>query len=207
VDKNRIRLLLFALVISIQIQSSGVFAQKKLIVLGDSLSEGYGVAKEAAYPSLLEKQIQNDLKKAYVVVNASVSGSTTASAPSRMKWVIKQKPDFVFIVLGGNDGLRGLKLTESEKNLSQAIELAHKENVKLILGGLYMPPNYGKEYTEQFKKMYIRLVKKYKVPFVPFVLEKVAGDPKYNLPDGIHPNEEGQKLIADTVYNAIKGLL
>jgi acyl-CoA thioesterase-1 len=183
------------------------FAQKKLIVLGDSLSEGYGVAKDLAYPALLEKKINAELKKNYQVVNAGVSGSTTASAISRLKWLIKQKPDLIFLVLGANDGLRGLKLEDSEKNLAQAIEFGQKEKIKMILGGLYMPPNYGKDYTEKFKKMYIHLAAKYKVTFVPFVLEKVAGDPRYNLADGIHPNEEGHKIIADTIFLAIHDLL
>lgn len=183
------------------------FAQKKLIVLGDSLSEGYGVARDLAYPALLEKKINAELKKNYQVINAGVSGSTTASAVSRLKWLIKQKPDLIFLVLGANDGLRGLKLEDSEKNLAQAIEFGQKEKVKMILGGLYMPPNYGKDYTEKFKKMYIHLAAKYKVTFVPFVLEKVAGDPRYNLADGIHPNEEGHKIIADTIFLAIHDLL
>jgi acyl-CoA thioesterase-1 len=184
-----------------------VFAQKKLIVLGDSLSEGFGVAKERAYPALLEKKINLESKIKYQVVNAAVSGSTTASALGRLKWLVKQKPDYVFLVLGANDGLRGLKLEDSEKNLAMTIEYARQMKIKIILGGLYMPPNYGKEYTEKFKKMYTRLAAKYKVPFVPFVLEKVAGDSRYNLADGIHPNEDGHAIIAETIYLAIHDLL
>jgi acyl-CoA thioesterase-1 len=187
--------------------SFSVFAQKKLIVLGDSLSEGYGVEKSTAYPALLEKKINSELKKNYQIINAGVSGATTASALGRMKWLIKQRPDFIFLVLGANDGLRGLKLDDSEKNLAVAIEFAQKEKVKVILGGLYMPPNYGKDYTEKFKGIYVRLAGKYKIPFVPFVLDKVAGDPKFNLADGIHPNEEGHKIIAETIYQAIQKLL
>lgn len=184
-----------------------VFAQNKLIVLGDSLTEGYGVAKESAFPALLENKINSELKKKYQVVNAGVSGSTTASAIGRLKWLFKQKPDFILLILGANDGLRGLKLEESEKNLAQAIEYAQKEKIKIILGGLYMPPNYGKEYTEKFKDMYLHLAQKYKIPFIPFILDKVAGDPKYNLADGIHPNEEGHKMIANTLFQAIQKLL
>ena len=183
------------------------FAQKKLIVLGDSLSEGYGVAKEAAYPALLEKKLHEGGKKEWTVINAGVSGSTTASGVGRMKWVFKNKPDVVLLALGANDGLRGLKVEESEKNLAASIEYAQKEKVRVILGGLYMPPNYGKDYSEKFKKMYEHLAKKYKVTFIPFILDKVAGNPKYNLADGIHPNEEGHKIIADNVYKAIQGAL
>lgn len=182
-------------------------SQKKLVVLGDSVSEGYGVAKDAAYPVLLEKKLHDAGKKEWTVINASVSGSTTASAIGRMKWIFKSKPDVVFLALGANDGLRGLKVEESEKHLASAIEYAQAQKVRVILGGLYMPPNYGKDYTDKFKKMYETLAKKYKLTFVPFILDKVAGNPKYNLADGIHPNEEGHKIIADTVFTALKGSL
>lgn len=184
------------------------FAQnKKLVVLGDSLTEGIGVAKDSAYPALVEKKIHDSGKKEWTVVNAGVSGSTTASAMGRLKWLFKAKPDLLLIVMGANDGLRGLKIDESQKNLAQAIEYAQAQKVSVVLGGLYVPPNYGKDYTEKFKKMYVDLSKKYKTPLIPFVLDKVAGDPKYNQADGIHPNEAGHKIIAETVYQEIKGLL
>ncbi|KYG69248.1 arylesterase [Bdellovibrio bacteriovorus] len=187
--------------------SSFSYAQKKLIVLGDSLTEGYGVAKDAAYPALLEKKLHESGKKEWTVVNSGVSGSTTASGISRMKWLFKSKPEAVLLVLGANDGLRGLKIEDSQKNLSEAIEYANSQKVRVILGGLYMPPNYGVAYTDKFKKMYESLAKKYKVTFIPFVLDKVAGNPKYNLADGIHPNEEGHKIIAENIFQVLKGEL
>lgn len=187
--------------------SSFAFAQKKLIVLGDSLTEGYGVAKEAAYPALLEKKLHDAGKKEWTVINSGVSGSTTASAVTRMKWLFKSKPDAVLLVLGANDGLRGLKIEDSQKHLAAAIEYANSQKVRVILGGLYMPPNYGADYTGQFKKMYEALAKKYKVTFIPFILEKVGGNPKYNLADGIHPNEEGHKIIAENIFQVLKGAL
>ncbi|QDK36428.1 arylesterase [Bdellovibrio sp. NC01] len=180
---------------------------KKLVVLGDSLSEGYGVAKEAAYPAVLEKKLHEAGKKEWTVINAGVSGSTTASAISRMKWIFKSKPDVVLLALGANDGLRGLKVEESEKHLGEAIEYAQSQKVRVILGGLYMPPNYGKDYSDKFKKMYESLAKKYKVTFIPFILDKVAGNPKYNLADGIHPNEEGHKIVAENIFAVLKGEL
>lgn len=186
--------------------SSTSFAQKKLVVLGDSLTEGIGVAKESAFPHLLEQKIKAQ-KKDWTVVNSGISGSTTASAPGRLKWVMKTKPDAILLILGANDGLRGLDVGQSEKNLSLVIEAAQKDKVKIMLGGIYMPPNYGKEYSEKFKAMYRRLANKYKVPLVPFILEKVAGDPKYNLPDGMHPNEEGHKLVAENIFQSIKDQL
>lgn len=177
-----------------------------MVVLGDSLTEGYGVAKESAFPALLEKKLVAAGKR-WTVVNSGVSGSTTASAVGRMKWIFKSKPDVVLLVLGANDGLRGLKPEESERNLAAAIEYAQSQKVRVILGGLYMPPNYGKDYTAEFKKMYERLAKKYKLDFIPFILDRVAGDPKYNLADGIHPNEEGHKIIAENIFSAVKGSL
>lgn len=187
--------------------SSFSYAQKKLVILGDSLTEGYGVAKESAFPAVLEKKLHEIGKKEWTVINAGVSGSTTASGVSRMKWLFKTKPEMVFLALGANDGLRGLKVEDSQKHLAEAIEYAQMQKVKVILGGLYMPPNYGKDYTDKFKKMYENLAKKYKVVFVPFILDKVAGNPKYNLADGIHPNEAGHKIIADNVFVIIKGTL
>lgn len=181
-------------------------APKKLVVLGDSLTEGYGVAREKAFPAVLEKKIK-EAGKDWKVVNAGVSGSTTASAVSRMKWVFKSKPDLVVLCLGANDGLRGLKVEDSEKHLSEAIEFAQANGVKVVLGGLYMPPNYGKDYTDRFRRMYVTLKEKYRLPFIPFLLEKVGGNPEYNLADGIHPNEKGHEIVADTVFKEIKGLL
>lgn len=189
------------------LSTSASVLEHKIIILGDSLTEGYGVAKDAAFPAILEKQLNANSEKKWKVINAGVSGSTTASAISRMKWQLKSKPEYMFIALGANDGLRGLEVKTSEKNLAEAIEFAQKNNIKVILGGLYMPPNYGKKYTDDFAKMYSELAKKYKVIFIPFILDKVAGDPKMNLADGIHPNEKGHQIIAETLYNALKGKL
>lgn len=187
--------------------SSLSFANKKLVVLGDSITEGYGVAKEAAYPALLEKKLHEAGKSEWTIVNAGVSGSTTASATTRMKWLFKSKPDAVMIVLGANDGLRGFKIEDTTKNLSEAIDYANQQHVRVILGGIYLPPNYGKAYTDKFKNMFENLAKKYKVTFIPFILDKVAGNPKYNLSDGIHPNEEGHKIIAENIFQVLKGVL
>lgn len=181
-------------------------SEKKLVILGDSLTEGYGVAKESAFPFLIEKKIKSDGKK-WKVINAGVSGSTTASAPSRLKWLLKNKPDLILIILGANDGLRGLKIPDSKKNLKEAIQLISKENIKVVLGGLYMPPNYGQQYTSEFKKMYSDISTEMKIPLIPFILDKVAGDPKLNQIDGIHPNEEGHKIIADTIFQSLKEYL
>jgi acyl-CoA thioesterase-1 len=145
--------------------------------------------------------------EALQIVNASISGSTSASAPSRMKWQMKEKPDALLLALGANDGLRGLPVKTLEDNLSQAIEIAQKEGVKVILGGMYLPPNYGADYGQKFKEVFKRLASKYKTPFIPFMLEGVAGHPEFNQADGIHPNEKGQAMVAETVYKALKAIL
>lgn len=179
--------------------STQVFAKNTMVFLGDSLTEGLGVKKEDAFPALIEKKLIAS-GRPWDVVNSGVSGSTTASAVSRMKWALRSKPQIIVLALGANDGLRGLKTEETKKNLAEAIDLANKEKIKVILCGLYMPPNYGKKYTEDFKKIYQELSKNKKVPLIPFLLDKVAGDSQLNQGDGIHPNEKGHQVIADTVY-------
>ncbi len=192
------------LLISFFIFSLSVWAKTKtLVIIGDSLTEGYGVARESAFPAVLQEKIKNQWK----VINSGISGATTASAKGRVNWVLKSKPDLVMLILGANDGLRGLKVSESKKHLEEAIQILKQNKIKTILGGLYMPPNYGKDYSSQFKSMYADLSKKHNLPLVPFILDQVAGDPKYNLADGIHPNEEGHKIIANKVYESIKEYL
>lgn len=186
--------------------SSVSFAAKRIVFLGDSLTEGYGVAREAAYPSLIQEKIKAD-KLDWVVVNAGVSGSTSASALSRLRWQLKNKPDIVVLALGANDGLRGLKVSEMEKNLAETIELAQKEKVRVILVGMLMPPNYTREYAKDFREVFPRLAKKYHVPLIPFLLDGVAIHPELNQADGLHPNEKGHVIIADRVYAAIRRYL
>jgi acyl-CoA thioesterase-1 len=196
----------FALLISsILLFTPNLFA-KKMILLGDSLTEGYGVAKEAAFPALLEKKIKA-AGLGWTVINAGISGSTSASGPSRIKWQLKSKPDLVVLALGANDGLRGLDVKSMEKNLSETIELTQKENVRVILAGMQMPPNYGEKYTKDFAAVFPRVAKKYKIKEIPFLLEGVAADPKLNLPDGIHPNEKGHEVLAEAMFKALKDVL
>lgn len=181
-------------------------SKKRLVFLGDSLTEGYGVAQSKAYPALLQEKL-NQEKKNWTVVNSGVSGSTTASAPSRLQWVLKTKTDLVMIALGANDGLRGLKIEDSEKNLAKAIEIAKEKGAKVVLAGIMVPPNYGKEYSDKFAKMYVNLSKKYKVKLLPFLLKDVGGVASMNLADGIHPNEKGHEVMANTMYEFLKGEL
>ena len=175
-------------------------------MLGDSLTEGLGVPRDAAYPALVEKKIKADGMN-WQVINAGISGSTSASGPSRIKWQLKAKPDLVLLALGANDGLRGFKVKDMEKNLSDTIEIVQKEKVPLILAGMMMPPNYGAEYRKDFEQAFKRVAAKYKVPLLPFILEGVAGNPNLNQADGVHPNEKGQEIVADNVYKFLKGYL
>ena len=172
---------------------------KTLVIVGDSLTEGIGVSKEQAYPALVEKSLEG-----WTVVSSGVSGSTSASALTRMKWVLKTKPDAVLLALGANDGLRGFKTKATKENLRSAIREAKAGGVKILLAGIQMPPNYGKKFTEEFHELFIALAREEKVPLLPSILDKVCGDPRYNLADGIHPNEVGHRMIAETVSNFLK---
>lgn len=182
------------------------FAAPKVLFLGDSLTAGYGIDPEKAYPNL----VKDILKKEGIeieVMNASISGSTSASAISRLKWSLRGKPDVMLLALGANDGLRGIKLHSTKENLKNAIKLAKSNGVKVILAGMQIPPNYGPEYTKEFQKMFPDLKKEEGVTLLPFLLKDVAGQRQYNIDDGIHPNEEGHKIIAKTVAPFIRKAL
>lgn len=168
--------------------------KKTILFLGDSLTAGYGVEQEFAYPALVEKELNK--KHQVKVLNGGVSGSTTASGKSRLKWFLKAKPDILVLILGANDGLRGIKLEESKKNLEEIILMAKEKGLKVILGAMLLPPNYGKEYTTKFKKMYEELKGQHKLAWIPFVLKDVAGIAEKNIEDGIHPNAKGHAIIA-----------
>ena len=183
------------------------FAQAKdstILFLGDSLTEGYGLNKEEAYPKLVETLIQSKLKKSIRVINGGVSGSTTSDGLSRLKWYLRKKPDLIFIAIGANDGLRGLDLSQSQKNLEEIINYAIDSKAKVLLAGMLIPPNYGQKYSDDFKNMYNNIKTKYKLRTMPFLLKDVAGIEKLNQRDGIHPNEKGHKIIAKNVFEFIK---
>jgi acyl-CoA thioesterase-1 len=186
--------------------SSLCWAQDRIVFIGDSLTEGYGIEKQFSYPQLVQDKLISEGKN-YKVINGGVSGSTTASGISRLKWFLKGEIKILVLVLGANDGLRGIKVEESEKNLVQVIELAQKKKIKVILGGMQIPPNYGKEYTENFKAIYPRLAKKYNLKLIPFIIKGVAGKRELNISDGIHPNKKGHQVISETVYKYLKEIL
>jgi acyl-CoA thioesterase I len=185
---------------------NGFASTTTILMLGDSLTEGYQLTREEAFPALVEKKLtakKFDVK----VINGGSSGATTASGLKRLDWYLKAKPDMMVLALGANDGLRGLKLTETEKNLSAVIEKAQGRGIKVILAGMKMPTNYGEPYRQDFENLFPKLAKKYKTALIPFLLESVAAVPSLNLPDGIHPNGKGHEKLAETVAKSVESEL
>lgn len=182
---------------------SSVHATTNILFLGDSLSEGQGVDEEQSFPRLVERNLRAK-KYDVTIINGGVSGATSASGESRLKWHLKKKTDIVVLELGANDGLRGLKIPETEKNLRKIIKLAKDKKVKVLLLGLLMPPNYGKKYISDFTTMYQHISAVEKIPFLPFLLKDVAGIAEYNQADGIHPNAKGHELVAKGVTEFVE---
>jgi acyl-CoA thioesterase-1 len=179
-----------------------------VLFLGDSLTAGLGVDPEEAYPALLgERWKKDDLS--FEARNAGVSGATTADALENLDWTLTDDVGLVFLELGANDGLRGLSLAQSEKNLAAIIKKAKERGMRVVLAGMLLPPNYGPDYTRDFKTMYARLAHRYGLKLLPFLLDGVAGRPELNGPDGIHPNAAGHKIVAGHVHDffAKEGLL
>lgn len=186
------------------ISFSAVAAEQHIVlVLGDSLTEGYQLSRDEAFPALMEKRFQ-EKKQDVKVINGGSSGATSASGLKRMDWYLKTKPDILVLALGANDGLRGLKISETEKNLESVIKKAQERNIKVILAGMKMPTNYGEPYRRDFEGLYPKLAKKYKTGLIPFLLEGVAARKELNLPDGIHPNPKGHEIMAGTVMKAVE---
>ncbi len=183
---------------------SGV-KMKTVLFFGNSLTAGYGVDPSEAFPALIQNKIDS-LKLNYKVINAGVSGETSASGNSRVDWILRQPVDIFILELGGNDGLRGIPLTETEKNLQAIIDKvkAKYPEAKLVLAGMQIPPNMGQQYAGEFKKIYPELAAKNHIALIPFLLQGVGGDPKLNQRDGIHPTAEGDKIVAENVWKVLK---
>lgn len=168
------------------------------LFVGDSLTAGYGVDPESAWPALVEEEwTRRGLP--WRARNAAVSGSTTAGALEAVRWALTEDVRLVFICIGGNDGLRGTPLAETRRNLDMLLKELNTGGRTVVLAGMKIPPNYGPEYTAGFQKIFPDLARKHKTDFLPFLLEGVAADKTLNLPDGIHPNDEGHRRIAKTV--------
>ena len=178
----------------------------RVVILGDSLTAGLGLPIAESYPSLLQRRIADEGLN-YTIVNAGVSGDTSAGGLSRLDWALTGDVRVLVVALGGNDGLRGLPVAELRRNLSDIIEGAQARHIAVVLAGMEAPPNYGFDYTVAFHKLYPELAKKYRIAFVPFLLERVGGNLDLNQPDGIHPNTEGARLVADNVWSVLKPVI
>ena len=179
----------------------------KIVVLGDSLSAGLGLSPAQAYPALLQQKLDAAGYK-WEVVNAGVSGDTSASGLQRVDWAMDRPNVRILVVeLGANDGLRGLPVAEMRKNLAAIIERAQQKRIAVLLTGMEAPPNFGPEYVVSFRKAYRDLASEYGVPLLPFLLDKVAGMPALNQGDGIHPNIEGAAIVADNVWTMLKPIV
>jgi acyl-CoA thioesterase-1 len=178
----------------------------RIVAFGDSLTAGLGVAAEETYPAQLQRRLDSQ-GLPYRVINAGVSGDTTAGGLRRVDWVLKSRPDIVILELGANDGLRGLKLQETKANLEKIIQRCRDASVRVVLAGMKLPPNYGAEYTKSFEAIYPALAKQFRLPLIPFFLEGVAGSTSLNQADGIHPTSEGYRIIADLVMETVTPLL
>ena len=173
-----------------------------IVAFGDSLTAGYGVNAGFSYPDFLQKEING-----YRVVNAGISGDTTSGGLSRIDSVTGLAPKIVILELGGNDGLRGLPLASTRANLEQMIVDLRKSGARVVLAGITLPPNYGPDYIQEFEKIYTDLAAKYKLPFIPFLLEGVVGVPGMMQPDGIHATVKGNEVVAKLVLGTVKPLL
>jgi len=175
----------------------------RIVILGDSLTAGLGLPVDQSYPSLLQQRI-NDRGLTFDVINAGVSGDTSAGGLSRLDWSLQGDVRILVVALGGNDALRALPVEELTQNLSQIIERAQARHVTVILAGMEAPPNWGHEYIVAFHKVYPALAAKYHVAFVPFLLQNVAGSDRLNQNDGIHPTAAGARVVADNVWSVLE---
>jgi acyl-CoA thioesterase-1 len=185
-----------------------VLAKEKpvILALGDSLTAGFGVKEEESYPSLLEKKIAS-AGFSHKVINAGVSGDTTAGGVRRIRWLMKHEPDIVILALGANDGLRGFTAVEIRRNLELMIGVCRKHNARILFVGMKALPNYGEEYMREFEAVFSELAEKHKLDFLPFLLEGVAGEREYTQPDGLHPTASGYRIVADLVWERLEPML
>lgn len=183
-----------------------VDARPRIVFLGDSLTAGLGLAQSEAYPTLIQQKLDAAGLK-YAVVNAGVSGDTSAGGLSRLDWALEGDVKVMVVALGGNDGLRGLPAEELKRNLTTIIERAQARNIQVILAGMEAPPNFGQAYIVSFHQVYPDLAKTYGVPLIPFLLQGVAGIEGLNQRDGIHPTAEGARTVADNVWTVLRPTL
>ena len=178
----------------------------RIVVLGDSLTAGLGLPIGQAYPALLQERLNKDGLK-YDVVNAGVSGDTSAGGLSRLDWALDGDVRVLIVALGGNDALRGLPVDQLKRNIAQIIERAQARGITVVLAGMEAPPNFGRPYLVAFHQVYPALARQYQVALVPFLLQGVAGERALNQPDGIHPTAQGARIVADNVWAVLKPIV
>ena len=205
---NQIFRLFFVLGVITALFPEPVYSKEKAVVLafGDSLTAGYGVKDEESYPSKLQEKIFS-AGFSHKVVNAGVSGDTTAGGVRRIRWLMKHEPEIVILALGANDGLRGLSIDEMRKNLEIMITICREHNAQILLAGMKALPNYGEDYMREFETVFPELAEKHELIFLPFLLEGVAGNREYTQSDGLHPLASGYSIITDLVWQRLKPML
>jgi acyl-CoA thioesterase-1 len=203
------KLLLSALIVSV-ITSINLLAQDKktILVFGDSIAAGLGVDPEQAFPAIIQEKIDS-VGLAYEVINGGLSGETSAGGLRRISWVLQRQVDIMILELGGNDGLRGIDLSNTKDNLQRIINIAQEKNpeIQVIIAGMQVPPNLGIEYTNEFVNLYPSLAEENNLPLIPFILDKVGGYDQYMQPDQIHPNAAGHRVVAGTVWETLYPIL
>ena len=199
-------LLVAALLALIVVAPPAAGAVRVIVVLGDSLAAGFGLTPDEAFPAVLEQKLRRE-GYSYRVVNAGVSGDTTAAGLRRVDWVLRSQPAVAIVALGANDGLRGQSVTTMRDNLLEIVRRLRATGASVLLAGMRVPSNYGPEYTRAFAAVFPAVARATGVPLAPFLLDGVAGDARLNQPDGIHPTAEGQRLIADRLWPYLEPLL
>jgi acyl-CoA thioesterase I len=200
------RLFLAALAVVLPLVQPAAVTERVIVAFGDSLTAGLGVAPDDSYPA----QLQAKLRAAgydYRVVNAGASGDTTAGGLRRVDWALKNKPDIVIVALGANDAMRGQNLASVRANLDAIVARFQKAGARVLVAGMEVPPNYGASYAAEFRRLYVDVASKRGAAFMPFLLDGVAGDPRLNQPDGIHPTAAGYRIVADHLWPYVSPLL
>lgn len=188
------------------ISSSAADDRPRIVAFGDSLTAGFGVQADESYPAQLQRRLDS-LGYRFRVINAGVSGDTTAGGLRRVPWVLNNKPELVILELGANDGLRGLPVDQTRSNLRQIIRQLQEAGTTIVLAGMKLPPNYGQDYAASFEAMYRMLAKEYRLALIPFFLEGVGGSSSLNQADGIHPTKEGYEVIVEQVLKVLRPML
>ena len=200
------RPLLAALAALLALAAPAHAVERVIVAFGDSLTAGLGVTPEDSYPARLQARLRSE-GYAYRVVNAGASGDTTAGGLTRVDWALRNRPDIVIVALGANDALRGQDLASVHANLDAIVARFQKAGVRVLVAGMEVPPNYGARYAADFRRLYAEVARKRGAAFMPFLLDGVAGNPRLNQPDGIHPTAEGYRVVVEHLWPHLEPML